>query len=474
MGSDNMANYELTIDGKSHDVVEYEDVINPATEEVVGQLPMATEADLNAAVKAAQDAFKLWSVEEDSVRKTACHAIAAAIEEHQEELAKLVTQEQGKPLNGIGSRFEIGGCVGWSHYTGDLDIPVEALQDNEEGRIEMHRKPVGVVGSITPWNWPVLIAIWHVLPAIRSGCTVVLKPSPYTSLSTIRMVEIVNKVLPKGVLNVISGDNSLGALMSKHEGINKIVFTGSTPTGKKIMHSAAPTLKRLTLELGGNDAGIVLVDSNPKAIAEGLFWGAFINNGQTCAALKRLYVHENIFDDVCSALVEFAKNIPVGNGLDENNILGPLTNKMQYDKVVELVEDAKKNGAEILLGGSPSEGKGYFYPPTIVRNVTQDTRLVKEEQFGPALPIMSFKTVEEAIALANDDVTGLGASVWTGDKAAALEIAKKMESGSVWINSHGMLNPHIPFGGVKGSGFGVEFGKEGLLEYTTIQAIHGL
>ncbi len=469
-----MTAYNFTIDGKTVKASGYQDVYNPATEEVVGQLPMATEADLNAAVKAAQNAFKTWSVEDDGVRKAACHAIAQAIEDNQDELAKIITQEQGKPLNGIGSRFEVGGCVGWSHYTAELDLPVEVLQDNEEGRIEMHRKPVGVVGSITPWNWPLLIAIWHILPAIRSGCTVVLKPSSDTSLSTLRMVEIVNKVLPKGVLNVVSGGTNLGKLMSTHEGINKIVFTGSTPTGKKIMQAAAPTLKRLTLELGGNDAGIVLADSDPKAIAEGLFWGAFINNGQTCAALKRLYVHESIFEEVCSALVEFAKNIPVGDGLDENTILGPLTNEMQYKTVVELVENAKKNGAEILLGGNPQEGKGYFYPPTLVRNVSHDIRLVKEEQFGPVLPIMSFKTVEEAIALANDDVNGLGASVWTGDKVAALNIAKQIESGSVWVNSHGMLNPAVPFGGVKGSGFGVEFGKEGLLEYTTIQAIHGL
>lgn len=469
-----MQKYHFTINGYGVSASNYSEVKNPATQEVVGAFPIATKANLDDAVKAAQTAFKSWSQVDDADRKGACHAIGKILEDNADELARLVTQEQGKPLNGIGSRFELSGAAGWSHYTAELDTPVKFLQDNEGGQVELHRKPVGVVGSITPWNWPLIIAIWHILPAIRSGCTVVLKPSPYTTLSTLRMVELVNKVLPKGVLNVVSGTNELGAWMSEHPGINKIVFTGSTPTGRKIMSSAGPTLKRLTLELGGNDAGIVLPDCDPKAIAEGLFWGAFINNGQTCAALKRLYVHKDIYEEVWTELAKFAANIPVGNGLDENNVLGPLANKMQYDIVVELVEDAKANGAEILLGGKPMEGPGYFYLPTLLCNVDQNSRIVKEEQFGPALPIMSFDTIEGAIAMANADENGLGGSVWTNDKSKGLEIAKQFESGSVWLNAHGMLDPNVPFGGVKNSGFGVEFGEEGLLEYTTIQAIHGL
>ena len=242
--------------------------------------------------------------------------------------------------------------VAWTHATAELELPVDVIQDNEQGRIELHRKPIGVIGSITPWNWPMLIGSWHIVPAVRTGNTVVIKPSPYTPLSTLRMVELMNEVLPPGVVNVVSGSDSLGAAMSSHPGIQKMVFTGSISTGKKIMAAAAPTLKRLTLELGGNDAGIVLPDADPKAIAPGIFWGAFINGGQTCAALKRLYVHDSIYDAVCSALVEFAKTIPMGDGMDEKTQLGPIQNEMQFNRVTELVEDAKQHGARILCGGA--------------------------------------------------------------------------------------------------------------------------
>jgi acyl-CoA reductase-like NAD-dependent aldehyde dehydrogenase len=262
--------------------------------------------------------------------------------------------------------------------------------------------------------------------------------------------------------------------MSEHPGINKISFTGSTPTGQKIMGAASQTLKRLTLELGGNDAGIVLPDVNPKEIAEGLFWGAFINNGQTCAALKRLYVHESIYDEVCQELTNFTANIPVGNGLDENNIIGPIQNEMQYNIVRRLVDEAVASGAKVLIGANPEEGPGYFYPLTLLADVTDDMAVCHEEQFGPVLPILRYSDVEEAIVRANDSDVGLGGSVWTNDKAKAAEIASRMECGSVWINSHGMIQPDVPFGGVKNSGLGTMFGIEGLKELTTIQSIYGL
>ena len=240
-------------------------------------------------------------------------------------------------------------------------MPVKVLQDNNEGRIELYRKPIGVVGSITPWNWPLIIATWHIIPAIAVGNTVVNKPSPYTPLSTLRMIEIMNEVLPPGVVNCITGPDALGAAISAHPGIGKIAFTGSVRTGKKVMAGAAETLKRLTLELGGNDAGIVLADADPKQIAQGLFWGGFINNGQTCAALKRLYVHDSLFDQVCSEVTAFAQAIPVGDGLDENSILGPVQNRMQFDKVARLTEAAKNGGGRVLLGGE-TPSKGLFFP----------------------------------------------------------------------------------------------------------------
>lgn len=446
-------------------------VLNPATGEVAGEAPNATAADLDRAVAAARAAQPAWAAMPDAQRAAACQAIAGLLDANAEELARLLTLEQGKPLNGLGSRWELGGAAAWAGYNAGLSLPLEVLQDDPAGRVELHRKPVGVIGSVTPWNFPLMIAIWHVVPALRAGNTVVLKPSPMTPLATLRMVDLAQTVLPKGVLNIVTGDDiefQLGAAMTRHPGIDKIVFTGSSATGRQVMRTAADTLKRLTLELGGNDAGIVLPDAEPAAIAEGLFWGAFINNGQTCAALKRLYVHDCIHDEVCEALVDFARTIPVGNGLDESSILGPIQNRMQFDKVLRLVSDAAGRG-QVLLGGEP--GEGLFFRPTIIAGLSNGDALVDEEQFGPALPIIRYKDVGEAVAAANDNPNGLGGSVWSADHAAARAVAKRMECGSVWINKHGAVQPNAPFGGIKQSGMGVQFAKEGLAENTVAQVV---
>lgn len=259
--------------------------------------------------------------------------------------------------------------------------------------------------------------------------------------------------------------------MSAHPGIGKVTFTGSINTGRKVMASAANTLKRLTLELGGNDAGIVLPNVDAKAIAEGLFWGAFINGGQTCAALKRLYVHDSVYDDVCRELTAYARNVPMGDGLADGSILGPLQNRMQYDIVSSYVEDAKAKGGRVLIGGDPKGGPGYFYPITLVADVDHGCKLVDQEQFGPALPIIRYRDLDEVIAKANDNPAGLGGSVWSSDVDAARKIANRLECGSVWINKHGAIQPNAPFGGVKQSGFGVEFGVDGLKEFTTVQTV---
>jgi acyl-CoA reductase-like NAD-dependent aldehyde dehydrogenase len=463
--------YSLMIGGASTPTKKHAPIHNPATGDVVGMMPLAEPEQLDQAVAAAAEAFMSWSQTSDEDRAAACRAIADAITTHAEELAQLLTLEQGKPMNGLGSRFEIGGAVAWTRYTAELRLPVEILQDDEQGRVELHRKPIGVVGSITPWNWPVMIACWHIAPAIRTGNTVVIKPSPMTPLSTIRLVDIINTVLPAGVVNVVTGDNAIGARLAAHPGIAKMTFTGSTETGKKIMASAVDTLKRLTLELGGNDAGIVLPDVDPQGIAEGLFWGAFINNGQTCAALKRLYVHDSVYDAVCDALAAYAANIPVGDGTDEKSILGPVQNEMQFNKVRELVDDARAHGGRILTGGQPMDRTGYFYPITLVADVSDGTRLVDEEQFGPALPIIRYSDIDEVIERANRNPAGLGGSVWSADPDKARHYALKLECGSVWINKHGAIQPNAPFGGVKNSGIGVEFGADGLKEFTTIQTV---
>ena len=471
-----MKPFHIVINGKKVSTDHSFEVLNPANEKVAGHAPLAEKRELDDAVQAAQKAFKKWREVPESKRQAACLEIASRIEENAEELAHILTAEQGKPLNGLGSRWEIGGAMAWTQYTASLSLPMKVLQDNDEGRVELHRKPIGVVGSITPWNFPVMIAIWHIIPAVLSGNTVVSKPSPFTPLSTLRLVELMNEVLPKGVVNCIAGKDELGAAMTVHEGIGKIVFTGSCATGQKIMANSAETMKRLTLELGGNDAGIVLPDVNPKQIAEGLFWGAFINSGQTCAALKRLYVHDDVYDSVCDELVDLAQKMKVGEGVKEDVVLGPIQNRKQYDIVDNLVQSAKSKG-RVLLGGDPKEiqkkmgGKGYFYPLTIIADLDNGDPLVDEEQFGPVLPIVRYHRIDEAIEKANDNPNGLGGSVWSQDIGEARQIANQMECGSVWINKHGMIQPNAPFGGVKRSGVGVEFAEEGLKEYTDIQVV---
>lgn len=464
--------YSMTIGGEAVGADRYQDILNPATRQVVGQSPMAKTSDLDRAVAAAERAFGSWRAASEERRQEACRAIAAVVTEHAAELSVLLTQEQGKPLKGLGSEFELGGCAAWAAHTATLSLPMKVLESSERARIEMHRAPIGVVGSITPWNWPLLIAIWHIVPAVRTGNTVVIKPSPFTPLSTLRMVELINGVLPPGVLNSVAGGDELGAELSRHPRVGKIVFTGSIATGRKVMASAAPTLKALTLELGGNDPGIVLPDADPEQLAERLFWGAFINSGQTCGALKRLYVHESIYERTCKALVKFAATVPMGDGMDVNNLLGPLQNERQYNKVVDLVADAKARGARILSGGAPGKGPGFFFPVTLVADIEDGTRLVDEEQFGPVLPLIRYHDVEDAIRRANGTDFGLDASVWGSDSAAAKAIASRLEAGTVWVNKHAEIAPHVPFGGIKCSGLGVEFGEEGLAAYTTIRIVN--
>jgi acyl-CoA reductase-like NAD-dependent aldehyde dehydrogenase len=281
-----------------------------------------------------------------------------------------------------------------------------------------------------------------------------------------------NRILPPGVINVVTGGPEVGTHLATHPGIDKIVFTGSIATGRKIMGSGAQTLKRMTLELGGNDAGIVLPGTNIEPLLEKLFWGCFINAGQTCAALKRLYVHSDQYEEVVSKFAAYCAQIPVGNGLDPRNLIGPVANRMQLDKVVGYVDDARAQGARVVLGGQKTAGPGYFYPLTVLADVSDEMRVVKEEQFGPVIPIVKYDTVDEAIARANSLEVGLGGSVWGDDPNAAAELATRLECGTAWVNQHGALHPMAPFGGVKCSGIGVEFNVDGLKEYTTIQVLN--
>lgn len=451
-------------------------VINPATGAAFTEVPANGISDLDAVVAAAHAAFPSWSATPDTERQRLLHSVGDALQENMSELMELVTKETGKPLkglNGVGAGMEVGGAIAWTHATADLEIPIEIIQDNDEARIEVHRKPLGVVGSIPPWNWPLLIAVWHVIPALRAGNTVVIKPSSLTPVATARFVEIANEILPPGVLNLITAtsDSGVGSAMAKHLGIQKMVFTGSTATGRKIMQNAAGNLKRLTLELGGNDAGIVLPDVDPRTFAPKIFGAGFHNNGQTCACLKRLYVHESIYEQLCSELAGIAKKTIVGDGTNPETELGPIQNQAQLDYVQELVDDARSHHGRILCGGHRIRIDGYFFKPTIVADVTDGIRLVDEEQFGPVLPVIKYSDIDDAIRRANASPNGLGGSIWSNDIEKATRLAARLECGTAWVNEHGAIQPNAPFGGVKQSGIGVEFGQEGLKEYLSIQTL---
>lgn len=472
-----MATYLNTVNGELVGSDKSFESINPATGEVIGSVPVSSQQQVKEAIAAARAAQPAWGARPDGDRKALMMQVAEVIKANAPYLAEWVTREQGKPLGGVGpdqvpgARFELWGCEVWTQVPASLDLPVELAFEDETRRDEVHRKPYGVVAAIAPWNWPLLIAIWQIIPSIRAGNTVVLKPSEYTSIGTLEMMRLISAVLPKGVINTVSGAGEVGAWLSSDAGIDKIMFTGSGATGRKIAEAAARNMVPTTMELGGNDAAIVLPDADPKAMAMGLFWGAFINMGQTCACAKRLYVHESLFDQTVQALKEIAQAMPMGNGMHDGTAMGPIQNKMQYDKVVNLVESARQAGATIVCGGNPTGGPGYFYPLTLVTGLTDGARLVDEEQFGPVLPIIKYSDVEEAIASANHLSAGLGASVWSMDVEKAKGIASRLQAGTVWINQHGMVHPMVPFGGIKGSGYGVEFGVDGLKSVTQPQVI---
>ncbi|MFJ4373238.1 aldehyde dehydrogenase family protein [Pseudomonas japonica] len=444
-------------------------VIDPASGAPFAQCPAGSLGQLNAAVAAARTAFAGWRQSSAAERRAALHKAADDIEREADAIARLIVREQGKPL--ALAMSEVMGGVAWTRYNADLEIPVEQVEDNPRQRVELHRKPLGVVASITPWNWPFMIAVWHIIPALRAGNCVVSKPSSLTPLSTLRLVEILDRHLPPGVINIVTGEKGFGSAITTHPGIDKIVFTGSTPTGQSVMRGAASNLKRLTLELGGNDAAIVLPGTDIAAVVDDLFNAAFLNMGQTCAALKRLYVHESQYEAFAAALVERAGREVVGAGLEAGVTFGPIQNSEQLELVGELVEDARRLGARILCGGQRLPRAGYFYPPTLVADVTDGDRLVDEEQFGPVLPLIAYGDVEDVLARANASSMGLGGSVWGPDAARAEALAARLESGVAWVNCHAQIQPNTPFGGSKMSGFGVEFGLEGLLEFTGQQLL---
>ena len=446
------------------------DVVNPATEEVIGQVPACGKDELDRAVSAAREAFKTWRRTSREERQNVVLAISNAIKENADELFRLLTSEQGKPHQQ--AQQEIYGAAGAAKMQSSLTLDDVINQDDDTRLSRTRRVPVGVVGGIVPWNFPVMMAMQKIVPALISGCTIVLKPSPFTPLTTLRIAELIKDVVPAGTVNIITGEDSLGPLITEHPDIDKITFTGSTATGKKIMESASADLKRITLELGGNDASIVLPDADVEKVAEQLFWSSFANAGQVCIAAKRIYIHEDIYDDLSKAIADYASQVKVGDGSQQGTGVGPIQNKKQFERVCELIQDAKDQGYKFLTGGDTDpSGTGYYVPITILDNPPEDARIVAEEQFGPVMPLMKFASIDEAIERANNSEYGLAGAVWSKDTDKAVEIAEQLETGTVWVNEYMHLSPLAPFGGHKQSGFGAEYGIEGLKEFTYPQVI---
>lgn len=462
--------YKNLINGEMVSTGATMDVLNPANEQVIGQVPACGKDELDSAVAAARAAFKTWSKTPIEERRKVVQAVSATISENADELFRLLTAEQGKPH--AQAQGEIGGAAAMAGAQATLDLDDEITEDSAQRLSRTRRVPVGVVGGIVPWNFPVMMAVQKIVPALLSGCTIVLKPSPFTPLTTLRLAELIKDVVPAGTVNIITGEDSLGPLITEHPDIDKITFTGSTATGKKIMEGASKDLKRITLELGGNDASIVLPDADVAKVAEQLFWSSFTNAGQICVAAKRIYIHEDIYDELSAAIAEYARHVKVGDGAQQGTAVGPIQNKKQYERVLELIQDAKDEGYKFLVGGdTDKEIPGYYVPVTILDNPPENARIVAEEQFGPVMPLMKFATVDEAIARANASEYGLAGAVWTNDTDKGVEVAEQMETGTVWVNEFLHLSPFAPFGGHKQSGFGAEYGKEGLLEFTYPQVI---
>ena len=416
--------YLLSIDGELATADTSFDVVNPATGKVLASAPEGTVAHIDSAVAAARRAFPAWSALPWEERQAYISRYADALDAHREELARLLTLEQGKPLHTMATS-EVDAAIFWVREVAKRSIPVEVIEDTDEHVVEVHHPPLGVVGAITPWNFPVLLGLWKIAPALLTGNTMVMK----------------------------------------------ISFTGSTATGKKVMASASTNLKRVTLELGGNDAAIILPGTDVQAIVPTLFWACFGNSGQWCIAVKRVYIHSSIYREFVDAFVEYAKDKTVGNGIEPTTDLGPIQNSMQYGKLLDMFADIRANGYTVLLGGEIDESlPGNYVPVTVVDNPPDDSRIVREEPFGPVVPMLSFETVDEVVRRANDTDFGLGGSVW-GPPEQAAEVALRLETGTVWVNEIHVHGIDIPFGGHKLSGMGVENGAEGLQEFTNTKTL---
>jgi acyl-CoA reductase-like NAD-dependent aldehyde dehydrogenase len=462
----------LTIDGAAVHTIDQIEVVDPASEKVVAIAPDASRQDVEHAVDAAARAFRAWASDSDG-RAAALHETARRVHDAADELGRLTTQEQGKPL--VAAVGEAHAVAQFFDDMAEVRPQSELARDDGTNVARVQRRPIGVVAAITPWNAALYVTAMKIAPALAAGNTVVVKPAPETPLATLRFGELVRGIYPPGVINVLTGQEHVGPWLTANPQVRLVSFTGSIATGRRIASAAGGDLKRLVLELGGNDPAIVLDDAPVgDGLLDALFWNAFGNAGQVCSGLKRLYVHRSVFGDVVDGMAHRARSVRVGPGLEPTTQMGPLTTAAQRARVAGLVDDAVRTGAELVAGGHVIDGPGFFYEPTVVSTDRDEIALVAEEQFGPALPILAFDTDEEAVMRANLGEYGLGGSVWTGDFDRGARLVAGLETGMGWVNSHKGADPTLPFGGAKNSGIGVERGRWGMDCLTEVHSISGV
>ena len=457
-------------------------VVDPATEMTIAEAPDSSAADVDAAVAAARRAFddSAWSRLRPADRERLLYRLSLLIEEHADELSALETLQGGK-LQGLARMIDVGAgaefvryMAGWATklegQTLDHSIPVPP---GAQYFTYTRREPVGVVGAIVPWNFPLAIALWKVAPALAAGCTVVLKPSEETPLTALRLAELVMEAgFPAGVVNVVCGRGATaGAALAQHPGLGKLSFTGSTPVGRTIGHAAVDNMTRFTLELGGKSPLIVLEDADVEAAAAGAAMGIFFHQGQVCTAGSRVLVQRRIFDRVVHGLARAAEGMKIGSGFDPHAQIGPVVSKRHFERVMGYIEGARSEGATVLTGGDRALDGGWFVKPTVLVDAHPGMRVVREEVFGPVVVAMPFDTVDEAVSLANDTPYGLAASVWSNNLSAVHRIVPRLKAGTVWVNTHNMLDNNLPFGGVKQSGVGRDLGRAAVEACTELKSV---
>lgn len=461
--------FKLLINGELVAGASMVDVVDPSLGVAVAQSPVADKDQVEQAVEAARAAFPQWRETPIEERAAVLHGLADALEQAADDLAQIVVLEQGKLL--ANARADVDWAVLWVRYFADLRLDPETVRDDDEALVQIHRRPLGVVAAITPWNFPVFQAVYKIAPAILAGNTVVLKPSPTTPLNALMLGRILADMVPAGVVNVVADDGSIGPILTAHPGIDKVSFTGSTLVGKSVMRNAADTLKRTTLELGGNDAAVILDDADLDKVVPEIFSYAFLNNGQVCLGIKRIFAHSSVYERVCDEFARMADAMKLGSGMDAGSDMGPMQNAKQYAAAKRLLEVARQDG-KVIAGGTVDDASGYYVRPTVVRDIDEASELVTEETFAPIRSVMSFDDDADVIARVNNTPYGLGNSVWGGDLERAARIAGQLESGTTWVNTHLALAPDVPFGGRKQSGIGFEFSREGLLQFTDVHVVH--